>query len=41
MNLMKSSAIGLAISLMIAVAPATALNMTPGKGITVRPARAT
>jgi glycine betaine/proline transport system substrate-binding protein len=41
MNLMKSSAIGLAISLIIAVAPATALNMTPGKGITVRPARAT
>jgi glycine betaine/proline transport system substrate-binding protein len=41
MNLMKSSAIGLVISLIIAVAPATALNMTPGKGVTVRPARAT
>jgi glycine betaine/proline transport system substrate-binding protein len=41
MHLIKSLALALAVSIVATVSLASALNMTPGKGITVRPARAT
>lgn len=41
MKLLKSIILFFTVCLMTTVSPATALNMTPGKGTTVQPARAT
>jgi glycine betaine/proline transport system substrate-binding protein len=41
MKPLKGMLLIVGVSLVMAVAPATAMNMKPGKGVTVRPARAT